>query len=91
MSIALNLPSDLQEFVDDAVKSGRFSDEEELIREALETLRTREEFIEFQREKIREKLRAGLADVEAGRVAAWDSDEIKREGRALLARRLAGA
>ena len=90
MTIALNLPTELQEFVEDAVKSGRFSDEGELVCEALETLRTREEFRQFQLAKPQEKLRASLADCDAGRVVQWDGEAIKREGRALLAARLAG-
>lgn len=91
MTIALHLPADLQEFIEQAVKSGRFSDEEELMCEALETLRTREEFRQFQLARLKDKLNAGLADRDAGRVAAWNGEEIKRQGRALLAARLAGA
>ena len=90
VSIALNLPSDLREFVDEAVKSGRFSDEEELICEALENLRTQEDFLKFRRASLQEKLRAGVADIEAGRVAEWDSEAMMQKGRALLAARLAG-
>ena len=91
VTIALQLPSDLQEFVEEAVKSGRFSDEEELVCEALESLRTREEFRQFQLAKLKDKLQAGVADLDAGRVAEWNGEDIKRQGRALLAARLAGA
>ena len=88
---ALNLPIELQEFVEQAVKSGRFSDEKEVVCEALETLRTREEFHQFQLAKLKGKLRDGLADRETGRVAEWDGEDIKRRARALLAANLAGA
>ncbi len=91
VTIALNLPTELQIFVDEAVKSGRFSDEGDLVREALETLRAREEFRQYQLAKLQEKLHAGVADAEAGRAAEWDGEAIKRSGRALLAARLAGA
>ena len=91
MTIALSLPKDLQEFVEHAVKSGRFSDERELMREALETLKTREEFRQFQVAKLRQKLQEGVDDLEAGRVAEWDGEEIKRKGRALLAAQMANA
>jgi len=91
VSIPLNLPADLQEFVEAEVKSGRFADEKELVCEALETLRTREEFHHFQLPKLKDKLRASLADRDQGRVAEWNGEDIKRQGRALLASRLAGA
>jgi len=91
VTVALNLPPELEKFVEEAVKSGRFTDEKELMCEALETLRTQEEFRQFQIEKLQEKLREGLADIDAGRVADWDGEAIKRQGRALLAARLAGA
>ena len=55
VTIALQLPADLQEFVEEAVKSGRFSGEEELVCEALESLRTREEFRQFQLAKLRKR------------------------------------
>jgi putative addiction module CopG family antidote len=87
----VNLSPELQAFVEEAVRSGRFADEKDVICEALETLRTHEEFREFQLGKLKEKLQAGLEDIEAGHVAEWDGEEIKRRGRAILARRLAGS
>ena len=89
MTIALSLPKDLQDFVEHSVKSGRFSDERELVREALETLKTREEFRQFQLGKLKEQLQTGVDDLEAGRVAEWDGEEIKRKGRVLLAAQMA--
>jgi len=89
MTITRSLPKELQDFVEHAVKSGRFSDEQEVLREALETLKTQEEFRQFQLSKLRQKLEEGLADLEAGRMAEWNGDEIKRKGRALLAAQMA--
>ena len=91
MTIALSLPKDLEDFVERSVKSGRFSDEQELVCEALEMLKTREEFRQFQVAKLKQKLQDGLDDLETGRVAEWDGDEIKRKGRALLAAQMANA
>ena len=91
MTIALNLSPELQEFVEEALRSGRFEDEKALLREALETLRTQQEFRQFQIAKLQEKLREGLADCESGRVAEWDGEVIKRKGRVLLPARLAGS
>ena len=90
-AMTLTLPAELEKFIEQSVKAGRFASESELLCEAVETLKTREEFREFQLAGMREKLRAGLADLDAGRVAEWDGEEIKRKGRELLAARLAGA
>ena len=84
-SMTVILPAELQEFIEQSVKAGRFADEKELLCEAIETLKTREEFRQFQVAGLREKLRAGVADLDTGRVAEWSGEEIKREGRALLA------
>lgn len=89
MTVALNLPKDLQEFVEQSVKSGRFSDEKELVREALETLKTQEEFRQFQLARLKEKLQEGLDDFEGRRVEEWDGEAVKRKGRALLAAQMA--
>lgn len=89
--IAIQLPAELQEFVEQAVKSGRFPDDKALICEALETLRTREEFHQFQVSKLQQELAAGVRDLEAGQLEKWDGEEIKRKGRTLLAARLTGA
>ena len=90
-AMMLTLPAELEEFIEQSVKAGRFASEQELLREAVETLKTREEFREFQLAALREKLREGMADLDADRVAEWDGEEIKRKGRELLAARLAGA
>lgn len=85
MMIALSLSKELQDFVEHAVKSGRFLDERELMREALETLKTREEFRQFQLGKLKQKLQDGVDDLDAGRAAKWNGEEIKSKGRALFA------
>ena len=90
-AMTVSLPAELQEFIEQSVKAGRFADEKELLCEAIETLKTREEFRQFQIGGLQEKLRAGLADLEAGRVAEWNGEDIKRKGRELLAARLAEA
>ena len=90
-AMTLTLPAELEKFIEQSVRAGRFASESELLREAVETLKTREEFREFQIAGMRENLRAGIADLDAGRIAEWDGGEIKRKGRELLAARLAGA
>lgn len=91
LTMTVSLPAELEKFIEQSVKSGRFTSEGELLCEAIETLRTREEFRQFQLAGLRGKLREGVADLDAGRVAEWDGEDIKRRGRELLAARLAGA
>lgn len=84
MTVALLLPPELDDFVRRSVESGRFHDEDELLLEAIETLKTKEDFRHFQLDKLKERIAAGVADLEAGRVAEWSGEDIKRKGRELL-------
>jgi antitoxin ParD1/3/4 len=85
MSIVVSLPKELQEFVKESVKSGRFSAESEVVVEAVERLKVREDFQQFQFKELQQKIQVGLDAVERGEVAPWDVSEILSGGRALLA------
>ena len=83
---AVNLPKELQEFVDESVKSGRFLAETEVVIEALESLKVREDFRDFQLAQLKEKLQAGLDQVQRGDAVPWDLNTFKARCRAWLAR-----
>lgn len=65
-------------FIDEAVKSGRYASRAEVIGEGLQLVREREEWLAA----VREGVRRGLADVEAGRVV--DLDEAFDQVEAML-------
>lgn len=68
------ISSDLEEFVQQEVASGRFADRDAVISHALELLRR-------DREEAVVGIEAGLADIAAGRVQPLHAafDELRRE------------
>ena len=85
MTIAVSLPRELEEFVEESVRSGQFGSEAEVLIGALASFKTKEEFRQFQLAKLREKLGSGLAQIDHGEVVAWDVEDFKRRARAHLA------
>lgn len=64
----LQLPPDLDEFVRDEVKAGRYADEADVIRDAVRQLAEKREAAETaQLAALRAALAPGLADAKAGR------------------------
>ena len=85
MTIAINLPRELEEFVEEAVRSGQFGSEAEVVIGALASFKTKEEFRQFQLAKLREKLESGLRQINCGEVVEWDVEDFKLRARAHLA------
>jgi putative addiction module CopG family antidote len=78
----LTLPADLEAVVRSQVDSGRFKSSEEVMRRALDLLQQHED--EEKLAVLRADIQKALAEVERGETVAYDSDEIKREGRRRL-------
>jgi antitoxin ParD1/3/4 len=77
----ISLTSHFEKFVADSVKSGRYGSSSEVVREALRLLEDRD----LQLAALRMELAKGRADLEEGRVKAFDPDSIKQSGRKILA------
>ncbi len=78
-----SLPIDIQKRIDAQLASGTFASEEDVLREALETLERRQRGLA----QLREMVAAAEEDVAAGRVAALSRDDLKRAVRERLAER----
>jgi len=76
--ININLPKDLERFVQAKVRSGRFTSSDEAITEAVRLLQQREEAEET---RVLEGIRQGLEDMRArrGRPAEEVFEDIRRE------------
>jgi antitoxin ParD1/3/4 len=87
--VALNvsLPPELEARVRKRVKSGMYGSASEVIREALRVFEAHEALNQAKLEALRTEIAKGLADIEAGRVAALDVNRIKRRGRQVLKRK----
>jgi putative addiction module CopG family antidote len=67
--MTVEIPSDLQDFVQAAITSGNFKDEGEVVGEALRLLR--------QREQLRADVNVGLAQLDAGQYAEYDEHGLR--------------
>lgn len=77
------LPTDLQHRIQAQLATGAFSSEEEVLREAIDSLERRQRGLN----QLRQMVAAAEVDVAAGRVGVFDREGIKRDVRARLAER----
>ena len=89
--VTITLRDDDQHFIETAMKAGRYVTESEAVADAIAELRTREEVRSAHLAELRGKVLEGAAELDRGEGAEWNLDEIKTQGRALLATRHATA
>jgi len=75
-------PSDIQQRVQAQLASGQFNSEDEVLREAMATLESRQRGVEELRRMVRE----ADNNIAAGRVGLFDAEETKRAVRERLSR-----
>lgn len=83
----VSLPDELRRWIDDRVTSGLYRSSSEVVREALRIMREQEEEKELRRRQLRLLLEEAEADVQAGRLRAFDDSVLKditERGRAKL-------
>jgi antitoxin ParD1/3/4 len=80
----ISLTPQLEKLVQERVKSGRYTSASEVIREALRLMEEKDRLLGAKLDQLRQDIREG---VDSGAGAAWDPNEIKREGRARRATR----
>ena len=81
-TVNVSLTPELEEFVQSRVSSGRYQTASEVVREALRLLERQEKERDEGLERLKEKLRRGAAEAEAGNVL--DGDEVFDELRELI-------
>jgi antitoxin ParD1/3/4 len=79
MGMNVNLTPQLEEMIREKVSSGLYGSASEVVREALRLMEEKDRLRELKLDQLRRDIREGL---DSGPVAAWDPQEIKREGRA---------
>lgn len=88
----VELPSALNRFVSELVKSGLYESESEVVRDGLRLLKEREDLRGTALDSLRAELLVGMRDAEQGKVRPFDQrvvDRIKANGRKRLAKRTA--
>lgn len=86
MALNISLPPELEAQVRKRVKSGLYGSASEVVREALRLFETYEQLRNGTLTRLRSDIEDGLADVRAGKVVDFDPAQIKRRGRAHLAK-----
>ena len=81
-----SLPTDIQQRIDAQLASGTFTNQEDVLREALDALERRQRGLT----QLCEMVAVADEDVAAGRVGTFDRDDVKRDVRARLAERGTG-
>ncbi len=84
-TVAITLRDEDDSFVQNAVKSGSYLTQSEVVATALELLRTREELRRIRREQVKKEIQVGIDQLDRGETVEFTAEDIMREGRARLA------
>ena len=79
MQMNVNLTPQLEGLVKQKVASGLYSSASEVVREALRLMEEQDRMRAIKLEQLREDIRDGMS---SGDPQPWNTEEIKREGRA---------
>jgi putative addiction module CopG family antidote len=89
--VMITLKDEDQHFIETAMKTGRYVTESEAVAAAISELRAREEQPQARLADLRAKIMIGIEELDRGDGAEWNVEEVKAEGRALLASQKAAA
>lgn len=86
-TVDVSLTPRLQALIKRKVKSGLYESPNEVVSEALRLLEERDAIHLAKLETLQKDLGVGIAQLDAGESREIDAEEIKRQGRRLLAKR----
>lgn len=84
-TVAIALKDEDQDFILEAVNSGRFFSESEVVAEALSGLKVREAIHRGHMEELREQVRTGIEQADRGDFVEFTAGDVMAEGRKRLA------
>jgi len=84
-TVAIALKDEDQRFIEEAVKSGRFFSESEVVAEALSEMKVREAIRRGKIEDLRAKVQVGIDQADRGEFVEFTAEDVKTEGRKRLA------
>ncbi|MEO1019608.1 MAG: type II toxin-antitoxin system ParD family antitoxin [Pseudomonadota bacterium] len=85
--LTITLTTEMAHAVRGVVESGSYASSSEVIREALRDWQLKRQIQDRQLEELKTDVRAGLDDIDAGRVQDFDAERIIDRGKARLASR----
>jgi putative addiction module CopG family antidote len=83
----ISLGSQLERFVRNQVEKGQYRTTDQVVRGALQAMKDQEDWIAAHASQLKRLVAAGLDELDRGEGEPWDPEEIKTEGRRLLASR----
>ena len=84
-TVAISLKAEDRSFLEEAMKTGRFFSESEVVAEALAEFRVREAIRRAKLDDLRAKVQVGIEQADRGEFIAFTAEDVKREGRQRLA------
>jgi antitoxin ParD1/3/4 len=85
ITVAISLNDEDQRFLVEAVKSGRYLSESEVVAEALAGFREREAIRNAKLEELRAEVQVGIDQADRGDFVEFTAEDVKRRGRQRLA------
>lgn len=85
--LTVTMPAEMAAAVKQAVDDGEYASTSEVVREALREWKKRRQLMLDELALLKADIDRGLADVAAGRVKAFDPDNVIARGKRLLATR----
>jgi antitoxin ParD1/3/4 len=83
-TVAISLKDEDQHFLEEAVKSGRFNSESEVVAEAVAEFRVREAIRQSKFDELRAKVRVGIEQADHGEFVEFTAEDVKAEGQKRL-------
>jgi antitoxin ParD1/3/4 len=78
----VSLTKELEDLVDQKLRSGMYHSASEVVREGLRLLKERDELRQVRIEELRREIAIGVAEADQGRKRAFDVEGLKRRVRA---------
>ena len=86
----VSVTPELEEFVNEKVKTGLYNSASEVVREGLRLLREQDELKKIRLDTLRRDIQKGLDSLDKGKGRPLDMEAIKNEGRKRLDQRRKG-
>ena len=83
----VSIHPDLQQFIDDQVRAGRYATPEEVIHSALAHLASQSVSAADELEELKREIEVGVEQADRGEFVEFSAEDVIREGRELLNRK----
>ena len=84
-TLPITLKEEHQDFIVSAVSSGSYLTQSEVVAAALDLLKAREELRHYRRTEVIREIQKGIDQLERGETSHFKADDVKAEGRRVLA------